>query len=463
MLKRIVILGAGESGVGAALLAQAKGYDVFVSDASYIQVKHKALLEEKSIAYEEGQHTEALVLNANEVIKSPGIPDTAPIVQKLREQQVPVIGELEFAYRFTKARFIGITGTNGKTTTTLLAYHLLKEAGMKVGLAGNVGSSLAKQVINDEYDYYVLEISSFQLDDMYDFKPMVAVVLNITPDHLDRYGNDMGQYASSKMRIAQHLDKGGYFIYFKDDALLSQYSQQVIERTNVLPIALERNDEEGAYISQEGKLVFNLKSKGVEAWDLSLSNSPLKGVHNAINTMAAIMAAFAVGAKPDIIEKALGTFRNAPHRMEEVGKINGIAFINDSKATNVDAVHYALGGFENPLVWIAGGIDKGNDYAPIKELVQEHVKAMVCLGKENNKLVVAFGDLVPIEEERASMQGAVERAFRLAVSGDVVLLSPACASFDLFSNYEDRGNQFREAVKNLSEKIDAGTFQLIKN
>lgn len=463
MHKRIVILGAGESGVGAALLAKAKGYDVFVSDASYVQEKHKALLEEKNIAYEEGRHSEALVFNADEIIKSPGIPETAPIVQKLREQQVPIIGELELAYRFTKAKFIGITGTNGKTTTTLLAYHILKEAGMKVGLAGNVGSSLAKQVIDDEHDYYVLEVSSFQLDDMDTFKPLAAIVLNITPDHLDRYENDITKYARSKMRIAQHLDKTGYYIYFKDDALLAEYSQQVIGRTNALPVSLERNDGEGAYISKDGKLVFNLKSKGVEAWHFSLADSPLKGVHNTINTMAAIMAALVVGVRPSSIELALKSFRNAPHRMESVGKINGVAFINDSKATNVDAVYYALEGFSEPLVWIAGGVDKGNNYEQLKDLVRKHVKAMVCLGKDNQKLIEAFGDLIPVEEEQVSMQVAVEKAYRLAISGDVVLLSPACASFDLFNNYEDRGNQFREAVKVLSDKIDAGTFQLIKN
>ena len=463
MYKRIVILGAGESGVGAALLAQAKGYDVFVSDASYVHEKHKTLLEEKNIAYEEGQHTEGLVLNADEVIKSPGIPETASIVQKLREQQVPIIGELEFAYRFTKAKFIGITGTNGKTTTTLLTYHILKEAGVKVGLAGNVGSSLAKQVIEDEHDYYVLEVSSFQLDDMYAFKPLVAVVLNITPDHLDRYGYDIAQYARSKMRIAQHLDKGGYYIYFKDDALLAEHSQQVKEKTNVLPVSLEINDGEGAYISKDRKLVFNWKSKGIGAWSFPLSDSPLKGVHNAINTMAAVMAALVAGVNPNSIESALKSFRNAPHRMESVGTINDVKFINDSKATNVDAVYYALEGFTEPLVWIAGGVDKGNDYGRLKDLVRKHVKALVCLGKDNKKLIEAFGDLVITEEEQVSIQVAVEKAYRLAVSGDVVLLSPACASFDLFSNYEDRGNQFREAVKVLSGKIDAGTFQLIKN
>lgn len=463
MYKRIVILGAGESGVGAALLAQAKGYDVFVSDASNIKAKYKAILEEKNIAYEEGRHTEALILNANEVIKSPGIPETVAIIQKLRGRGVSIIAELEFAYRFTKARFIGITGTNGKTTTTLLTYHILKEAGLKVGLAGNVGSSLAKQVMNDAFDYHVLEISSFQLDDMYAFKPLVAVVLNITPDHLDRYSNDMAQYARSKMRIVQHLDEESYYIYFKDDALLAKYSQQVIAQTNALPVSLEKINDEGAYMSAEGELVFNLKSKEVDKWHLSLSASPLKGAHNAINTMAAVTAALAVGVNPDIIEKALRTFKNAPHRMEEVGKINGVTFVNDSKATNVDAVYYALGGFKEPLVWIAGGVDKGNDYGQIKELVSKHVKAMVCLGKDNKKLVDIFGNAMLLEEEHESMQSAVEKAYRFAAEGDVVLLSPACASFDLFSNYEDRGEQFREAVKVLSEKVATGAFKLVEN
>lgn len=463
MHKRIVILGAGESGVGAALLARAKGYDVFVSDASYIQEKHRTLLDERNIPYEEGRHTEALVFNADEVIKSPGISETAPIVQKLREQQVPVIGELEFAYRFTKAKFIGITGTNGKTTTTLLAYHILKEAGMNVGLAGNVGSSLARQVIEDKHDYYVLEISSFQLDDMEAFKPLVAVVLNITPDHLDRYGYDMARYARSKMRIAQHLDKDGYYVYFKDDALLVEHSQQVMEKTNALPISLKESEGDGAYISKDGKLMFNLSSKGIEACSFSVSDSPLKGVHNAINAMAAIMAALVVGVDPSSVLSALKSFKNAPHRMEPVGRINDVTFINDSKATNVDAVYYALEGFTEPLVWIAGGVDKGNDYEQLIDLAKGHVKALVCLGKDNKKLVEAFGNLFPVEEERTSMQMAVEKAYRMAAAGDVVLLSPACASFDLFRNYEDRGDQFREAVKMLSEKIDAGTFQLVKN
>lgn len=463
MQKRIVILGAGESGVGAALLAQAKGYDVFVSEASSIKGEFKKQLEENGIPYEEGQHTEALVLNADEVIKSPGIPAAAPIIQKLKVLHVPIIGELEFAYRFTKAKFIGITGTNGKTTTTLLTYHILKEAGMNVGLAGNVGSSLAKQVINEEHEYYVLEVSSFQLDDMYTFQPMVAVVLNITPDHLDRYSGDIVQYANSKMRIVQHMDKGGYFIYFEDNAILSEYSQRVIGKTNVLPISLENINQDGAYIGSDGKLVFNMGTKEIKGWQVSLSEGPLKGTHNAINAMAAVMAALIVGIRPYVIERALKSFQNAPHRMEPVGKINDVSFINDSKATNVDAVYYALGGFTEPLIWIAGGVDKGNNYEQLSDLVKKHVKALVCLGRDNKKLIEAFGDLVPVEEEQASMQMAVEKAYRLAASGDVVLLSPACASFDLFSNYEDRGNQFREAVKVLSEKIDAGTFQLLKN
>lgn len=459
MRQNIIILGAGESGVGAALLAQAKGYEVFVSDQSVIAPQYKALLEQHNIRYEEGQHTAALILEATEVIKSPGIPEDAPIIQKLRNKEIPIVAELEFASRFTKARFIGITGTNGKTTTALLTYHLLKEAGLKVGLAGNIGSSLAKQVIRDEFDYYVLEISSFQLDDMYSFKPWIAVLLNITPDHLDRYGNSMERYVKSKFRITQQLDNESHYIYFADDEWVAAYSKPVVEKANGLPISITTKTKEGAY--KEGdNLFFTLNKKGVtnvRDLTLALSQSPLRGIHNAINTMAAVLVALVAGVETAKIEIALKSFKNAPNRLEMVGTINEVAFVNDSKATNVDAVYYALEGFKEPLVWIAGGIDKGNDYAQIASLVKEHVKALVCLGKDNKKLMDFFKDIIPLQEENESMEGAVSKAFEVASQGDVVLLSPACASFDLFENYEDRGDKFRAAVKALGEEVNAST------
>lgn len=457
MEQNIVILGAGESGVGAALLAQAKGYGVFVSDSSTIAPNYKALLEENNILYEEGQHSTSLILKATEVIKSPGIPEEAEIIQKLRSKGIPIIAELEFASRFTQAKFIGITGTNGKTTTALLTYHLLKAAGLKVGLAGNIGNSLAKQVIKDEFDYYVLEISSFQLDDMYSFRPWIAIILNITPDHLDRYGHNMEHYAKSKFRITQHLDEESNFIYFSDDQWVAKYTEAVFQKTHTLPVSVKNAVLEGAY-KTEDNLIFNLNARGIVGFTLALSDSPLKGVHNAINTMAAVLAALLAGVATTTIEEALKTFENAPNRLEKVGKANDITFINDSKATNVDAVYYALEGFKEPLVWIAGGVDKGNDYEPIVHLVKEHVKALVCLGKDNKKLVSFFKDIIPLVEENGSMQRALDKAYAFASPGDVVLLSPACASFDLFKNYEDRGNKFREAVKVLEKKVAEGSI-----
>lgn len=452
MKSRIVILGAGESGVGAALLAKANGYDVFVSDQSQISLKYKAILNENEISFEEGRHSEDLILNAELIVKSPGIPDKASIVQKIHQKNISVIAELEFASRYTKAKFIGITGTNGKTTTTLLLYHLLKEAGLKVGLAGNVGASLAKQVINDDYDYYVVEISSFQLDDMYDFRPHVSILLNITPDHLDRYDYSIENYASSKIRIAQNQDKSNYFIYFQDDPLIQENVKSILKKTNGLPVSIERSLEYGAY-KREEELVFKLGSLIGNDFDIKLSESPLRGIHNAINTMSAVLAASVLEIGVSQIKSALKTFKNAPHRLEVVGEIKKITFINDSKATNVDAVFYALEGFREPLVWIAGGIDKGNDYEQILSLVKENVKALVCLGKDNTPLKNFFNNIIPIEEEKVSMKGAVEKALSLAEEGDIILLSPACASFDLFQNYEDRGDQFRKAVKEIERGL----------
>lgn len=458
-MKRIVVLGAGESGIGAALLAKARGYDVFVSDQSTISFKYKAVLEENDIEFEEGKHTETSILNAGEVVKSPGIPEQAPIIQKIREKGLPIIAELEFAFRFTKAKFIAITGTNGKTTTTLLTYHLLKGAGINVGLAGNVGSSLARQVIKDEYDYYVLEVSSFQLDDMYSFVPTISIILNITPDHLDRYNHELASYALSKFRITKNLTAESPFIYFDGDPVIKKYKRQVNKKVAHLPVSIEDELKIGAY-RKEGKLIFNLPEKRVAGFEISLADIPLKGTHNAINAMAAVLAALSTGVETAKIKEGLSTFQNVPHRLEPVGSINGVTFINDSKATNVDAVYYALEGFKEPLVWIAGGIDKGNHYEQIAQLVKERVKALVCLGKDNRKLLDFFGGKIPTEEENEWMQGAVNKAYDFAENGDVVLLSPACASFDLFKNYEDRGEKFKEAVKVLEETIAKGNVHL---
>ena len=453
MKNKIVILGGGESGVGAALLAQAKGYDVFLSDQSLISANYKEVLQNAMIRYEEGVHTLAEILSADEVIKSPGIPENAAIIKEIRAKGIPVIAELEFASRYTKAKIVGITGTNGKTTTTLLTYHLLKSSGLNVGLAGNVGSSFARQVIEDVHDYYVVEISSFQLDDMYAFKPEVAILLNITPDHLDRYNNSLEVYAQSKFRITKNL-AGGTFIYYADDqVILSGLEQNHIDAT-FFPISASKPLEKGGYRS-EGKLVFSF-GKNEKAHVFDLKDSPLLGTHNAINTMAAISAALALGVGFDKVKAGVKTFKNAPHRLEKVGEINGVGFINDSKATNVDAVYYALEGFNVPLVWIAGGLDKGNDYNQISSLVKEHVRALVCLGKDNSKLKAFFGELLPLVEETASMEAAVEKAFSMAEVGDVVLLSPACASFDLFKNYEDRGHQFRQAVNKMQRETIRG-------
>ncbi|MBJ6109644.1 UDP-N-acetylmuramoyl-L-alanine--D-glutamate ligase [Hymenobacter sp. BT523] len=450
----IVILGAAESGVGAALLAQAKGHTVFVSDRGAIQADYKEQLTQAGIEFEESQHTLERILQAEEVIKSPGIPEKAPVVQALREKNIPIISEIEFAGRHTRARCICITGTNGKTTTTLLTYHLLKSAGLKVGLAGNVGFSLAEQVIADEHDYYVVELSSFQLDDTYDFRPWVSVLLNITPDHLDRYGYSLESYAQAKLRITRNLDSSGAFIYNADDEVTGKYFQSAFLETRLLPFSLHhrRDVQLAGYYTEEHKLCTNLapgldEDSGVE---VSTANSPLIGQHNRQNTLAAVLAARVAGLEPEQIEAALATFQNADHRLQLVGEINGARYINDSKATNVEAAWYALDGIHQPIVWIAGGTDKGNDYSSLLGLAESRVKALICLGVDNSKLRAAFGHVVPHLEETQRMTDAVARAAALAAPGDVVLLSPCCASFDLFKNYEDRGRQFAAAVEKLS-------------
>ena len=448
----IIVLGAAESGVGAALLAQAKGHAVFVSDRSAIQPDYKEKLTQAGVEFEENQHTLARILQADQVIKSPGIPEKAAVIKALREHKIPVISEIEFASRYTQARFIAITGTNGKTTTTLLTYHLLKEAGYNVGLAGNVGYSLAEQVVENKFDYYVLELSSFQLDDIEYFQPWIAVLLNITPDHLDRYNYSLAEYAQAKLRIVRNQDSTGYFIYNADDETIQQHFMAALRPMHQMPFSLHRRPDFklAGFYKEEAMLCVDLLpgfADGDE--DISTANSPLIGEHNRQNVLAAVLAARVAGASIAQIEAALGTFHNADHRLQLVRQLDEVEYINDSKATNVEAAWYALEGVKRPIVWIAGGTDKGNDYAPLQPLAQQKVKALICLGVDNAKLRAAFADYIPHLEETQSMTDAVQRAAALAAPGDVVLLSPCCASFDLFKNYEDRGRQFAAAVNTL--------------
>ncbi|UFH54955.1 UDP-N-acetylmuramoyl-L-alanine--D-glutamate ligase [Spirosoma sp. KNUC1025] len=444
-VQKVVVLGGGESGVGAALLAQAKGFDVFLSDRGALKESYRTALQTAGISFEEGQHSEDRILDASEVIKSPGIPSTVPLVQKLREQGTPVISEIEFAARYTKARLIGITGSNGKTTTTLLTYHLLKTAGFNVGLAGNVGDSFAEQVIADTFDYFVLELSSFQLDDMYDTHLDVMVLLNITPDHLDRYGYSFQNYVDSKFRILQNARPDDDFIYFNESQPILDELAKRNPAVNRLPISLQTPVEEGGCLTN-GTLITKTKEHSIS---VSQAETPLRGPHNAINMLAAILAAQSVGASNDAILAGLKTFQNAAHRLEPAGTVSGIQFINDSKATNVDSVYYALSSMDAPTIWIAGGQDKGNDYSQLDEVVRQKVKALICLGVDNHKLVDYFGNTISTIYETQRVSDAVAKGLEMGQPGDIVLLSPACASFDLFKNYEDRGNQFKAAVKNL--------------
>jgi UDP-N-acetylmuramoylalanine--D-glutamate ligase len=451
--KNIIVLGAAESGVGAALLAQAKGHVVFVSDRGAIQPDYKEKLTQAGIAFEENQHTLDRILQADEVIKSPGIPEKAPVIKALRERGISIISEIEFASRYTQARYIAITGTNGKTTTTLLTYHLLKEAGYNVGLAGNIGYSLAEQVIENKFDYYVLELSSFQLDDIEYFNPWVAVLLNITPDHLDRYNYSMAEYAQAKLRIVRNQDSSSYFIYNADDENIQRFFMAALRPMQQMPFSLHHRPDFqlAGYYEEDARLRIDLMPGYYEGEKehISTINSPLIGEHNRQNVLAAVLAARVAGVSIAQIEQALGNFHNADHRLQLVKQVNGVDFINDSKATNVEAAWYALDGVKRPIVWIAGGTDKGNDYAPLQPLTQQKVKALVCLGVDNAKLRAAFADYVPHLEETQRMTDAVQRAAALAEPGDVVLLSPCCASFDLFKNYEDRGRQFAAAVAEL--------------
>jgi UDP-N-acetylmuramoylalanine--D-glutamate ligase len=450
----IVILGAAESGVGAALLAQTKGHTVFVSDRGAIQPEYKAQLTQAGIAFEENQHTLDKILQADEVVKSPGIPEKEPVIQALRDKGIPIISEIELAGRYTKAKCICITGTNGKTTTTLLIYHLLKEAGLNVGLAGNVGYSLAEQVIEDTFDYYVVELSSFQLDDTHDFQPWIAILLNITPDHLDRYGYSLEQYAKAKLRIVRNQDSDGTFIYNADDENIQRHFKSALRPVHQMPFSLHfrPGTHLAAYYQAEDLMRLDLlPGYYSNTEEVSTANSPLIGQHNRQNMLAAVITARVAGLTRPQIESALATFQNADHRLQLVGEINGVRYINDSKATNVEAAWYALDGIQQPIIWIAGGTDKGNDYSSLLGLAERRVKALICLGIDNAKLRTSFDSVVPHVEETQSMVDAVARAAALASPGDVVLLSPCCASFDLFKNYEDRGQQFAAAVAELTK------------
>jgi UDP-N-acetylmuramoylalanine--D-glutamate ligase len=447
MALRITILGAGESGTGAALLAKAKGWEVFVSDAGPIADGHKASLVGAEIPFEEGAHTLARVLAADCVVKSPGIPDKAEVVQAVKGRGIEIVDELEFASRYTKARLVAITGTNGKTTTTLLTYHLLKHAGLHVTLAGNVGISLAAQLVDTDYDFVVMEMSSFQLDYCQALRPSVAVIMNITPDHLDRYQYSMDNYVEAKMRIAMNQTEADTFIYWQDDKWVPARLQSKPIKAALLPFSVNGDTP---LVAQGGKLW--IKEKG-QTLEIRQSDTPLKGDHNAMNMLAAIAAARQCGVEEKAIREGLSTFRNAAHRMEPVASVGGVEFINDSKATNVDAVRYALDAYTS-IVWIAGGIDKGNDYESIRPLVDARVKALVCMGKDNTALKMAFEGKVGQFASVDNLPEAIRKAYAFAQSGDTVLLSPACASFDLFKNYEDRGEQFKRGVLELKEEIE---------
>jgi UDP-N-acetylmuramoylalanine--D-glutamate ligase len=446
MNKRIVILGAGESGIGAALLAQLQGYDVFVSDGGKIAEKYKNELIKLSIAFEEGQHTASKILNASEVVKSPGIPEKAEMVQQIRESGIAILSEIEFAYRFVgNSKVVAITGSNGKTTTTALTHHIFKHAGLDCALVGNIGYSFARQIATSPASVYVVEVSSFQLDDIISFKPNIAILTNITEDHLDRYDYKLENYIKSKFRITQNQTSEDVFIYnLDDDNTINHLNQYPIKSTQV-PVTMRKELPQGAYLTNA---MMHLKWK-TEEMQMSVEDFTLKGKHNQYNTMAASMAATAMDIRKEKIREAIQTFESLEHRMEKVLTLKGIEFINDSKATNVNSTWYALESMSKPVILILGGVDKGNDYELLKPLVKEKVKAIVCLGVDNQKIHEAFGDLIPLIYDTATASEAAVISFQIANKGEVVLLSPACASFDLFKNYEDRGIQFKAAVRAL--------------
>lgn len=443
--KKLVILGAGESGTGTAILGKSRGWDVFVSDKGAIKDCYKAELTSNGIDWEERGHTEDIILSATEIVKSPGIPDTVPLLKEAVKKGIPVISEIEFAGRYTNAKMICISGTNGKTTTTSLIYHILKNAGFNVGLAGNIGFSLARQVATCDFEYYVLELSSFQLDGMHKFHSHISVLTNITPDHLDRYEYDVSKYAGSKFRLTQNQTTHDHFIYCGDDPLTLQYIQDHPFESQPYIFSMNPHDKNGAYASN-GNLHFQIKNN---QYQISMQDLTLRGIHNTYNSMAAGIVAGLLDVKKDNIRESFLNFQNVEHRLEFVARRNGVEYINDSKATNVNSAWYALESMERPVIWIAGGVDKGNNYDELKPLVRDKVKFIICLGIDNGKIHRAFQSDVDMIINTMSAKEAVHVANRLSNQGDVVLLSPACASFDLFENYEERGRLFKEAVRNL--------------
>ena len=443
--RKIAVLGGGESGVGAAVLAKVKGMDVWLSDCSAITPTHKATLNQYAVAWEEGGHSEDKILAADEVIKSPGIPDSAPIILKIRRKNIPVISEIEFAGRFTSAKMVCITGSNGKTTTTLLTYHILKEAGMNVGLAGNVGRSLALQVATENFDVYVVELSSFQLDGMYDFKANIAVLMNITPDHLDRYDHRMENYVAAKFRILQNQTHDDAFIYWQNDPIVSAQIKRLDIEAKMYPFTEEDDDSAAAYLRGDQVTI----NSGGQSLTIPRDSLALKGLHNLYNSMAAGLSASILNIKKEVIRRALADFEAVEHRLEYVATVDGVRYVNDSKATNVNSCWYALESMTTPVVLILGGKDKGNDYSEIEPFVKRKVKAIVCMGVDNSKLHAFFDGKVPAIADARSMDEAVTKCRALAAGGDTVLLSPCCASFDLFKSYEDRGEQFKKCVNQL--------------
>jgi UDP-N-acetylmuramoylalanine--D-glutamate ligase len=440
-----VVLGGQESGVGAARLARQRGHDVFVSDIGAIKPDHREELKAWDIAFEEGGHTASIVLDADEVVKSPGIPDTASLVVAAMGKGIPVISEIEFAYRYCKGAIIGITGSNGKTTTTLLTHHILNKAGLDVAVGGNVGTSFAGLVAEGDNAYYVLELSSFQLDGIRTFRPDIAILLNITPDHLDRYQYRMENYVASKFRIAMNQGPDDHFIHCADDPETTAWMQHHAVRARRWPFSIHHAVERGAYLKDDHIHIITDQS----TFHMSIIELALQGKHNVYNSMAAGIASRVLDIRKEIVRESLSDFQNVEHRLEHVAMVHGIEFINDSKATNVNSTWYALESMDKPVVWVVGGVDKGNDYSTLRDLVKQKVKAIVCLGTDNAKIHKAFGELVPVIKDTASAEQAVRTAYEMSEAGDVVLLSPACASFDLFENYEERGRRFKAAVKGL--------------
>ncbi|MFJ1438270.1 UDP-N-acetylmuramoyl-L-alanine--D-glutamate ligase [Capnocytophaga canimorsus] len=444
-MKKLVILGGGESGVGAAILGKKKHWDVFLSDKGKVATKYAKVLNQHTIRWEENKHTESEILSADCIIKSPGIPDTAEIIKKAKEKHIEIISEIEFAYRYTKGKIIAITGSNGKTTTTSLTYHILKESGLNVGVAGNIGKSFAQMVAEDDKEYYVLEISSFQLDGITSFKPHIAILLNITPDHLDRYDYKMENYIASKFRITENQTENDYFIYDIDDPIIAQWLEKNEIKSQKIPFSIEKELNKGIY-SLKDIIHMNIDN---QTFEIEVKEMSLKGKHNVKNSMAASVSSRLLKVRKESIRESLKGFVGEPHRLEFVKTVEGITYINDSKATNVNSVFFALDTMKTPVVWIVGGVDKGNDYSPLLPYVHEKVRAIVCLGKDNSPILKSFGNVIDNIVETQSMEEAVSLSKQFAKNGDTVLLSPACASFDLFKNYEERGNEFKKEVEKL--------------